>query len=312
MNVKPYTPFTKLTSGIVQRNASDVAQNVGRGLAMGIVNAVLSPKNLVHKIRGQESKIHWLSIRSNHETRVSMRAKRAKLIAQAASEESQGTVSLARVMQALQNMGLDEHQRLDRLLEFDAENPHWFIQVEDPSIMEPEFRGGIRINGQGQRLLAEYYARKYGANIVFPEDERGKHLTIGEFCADVRTCIEPLQNEEGDVRCAFYLGGTHTVPVIYIKEKGQQSILVADSKGGRDNDLARVIAERLAGEDITVYRVDEPRQRDLYSCYADAMKFAATMTGRETLGGGSLGEYLLPSIGNELKARTKESRYSGA
>jgi hypothetical protein len=311
MNVKPYTPYSKLTSGIAQRNASDVVQNVGRGLAMGIVNAVLSPKNLVHKIRGQESKIRWLSIRSNHETRVSMRAKRGQLITQAASEESHDTVSLALVMQSLQNMGFGEYQRLDRLQEFDADDPHWFIHVEDPSIMEPEYCNGIRINGQGQRLLAEYYARKYGANIVFPEDEHGSHLTMADFHAYVRTCIEPLQKEGGDVRCAFYLGGNHTVPVIYIKEKGQQSILVADSKGGGDQDLARVIAQALAGEDITVYRVDEPRQRDMDSCYADAVKFSVTMTGREPLGGGTFGEYLLPSIGDELKARTKESRYSG-
>jgi hypothetical protein len=261
MNVKPYTPRSQLTSGVGQRNASDVVQNIGRGFAMGMVNAVLSPINLVHKIRGQESKIRWLSIRSNHETRVSMRTKRAQLITQAASEESHGTVSLARVMQALENMGFGEHQRLDRLQEFDADDPKYFVEVKDPSIMEPEFRSGIRINGQGQRLLAEYYARKYGANIVFPEDERGTHLTMQDFFADVRTCIEPLQKEEGDVRCAFYLGGAHTVPVIYIKEKGQQTILVADSKGGNKNDLARVMAEKLAGEDLTVYRVDEPREK---------------------------------------------------
>ena len=134
--------------------------------------------------------------------------------------------------------------------------------------------------------------------------------TVSSFA---REHIEPLRKTPGDIRCAVTVtcvlegGARHAVPVIYIKEGGREAILVADSLGARSPDIALALADQFHSEGIAVYRVDELRQLDHFSCYVDAMELSAKIAGRLRNEDGSFGDYILPKVLKELESRRKQS-----
>ena len=128
-----------------------------------------------------------------------------------------------------------------------------------------------------------------------------------EFPSAIAKLIETLPKTQDDVRCVFYLEGSHSIPVAYVKENGKKFLVVSDSKGGKKDDLADLIAEAFAYqkvEDIQVFRVSTPRQADLYSCFSDAMKFAVLVTARrKNEHTGDFEEYLIPQLGEQMNTR---------
>jgi hypothetical protein len=178
-----------------------------------------------------------------------------------------------------------------------------FYKIEEP--------GGsiIQLGDSGLKLLKSYYARKYGAVIALPEHkESGRPVSIEEFPAKAHELFERARAGNGDARCAFLVGdGEQCVPVIFMRENGVESILVADSRGEHKDDLAQKLAAKF--EKIDVYRVDAPRRRDKSkidkaSSYVDGMKFAATIAGRRRSSEGAV-SYILPNMAQELRERSK-------
>jgi hypothetical protein len=227
---------------------------------------------------------------------------------EAEQKQNYSIVSPAQARRALDLMeDMENPPSADRLTAF-AESEEHYELLQDKNVAGPF--PGIKLGPQGRRLLVDHYRRKYNADIVLPGSDQNpvSHVT---FASVAQAHIEPLRKRPGDVRCAFNLGGKHAVPVIYIKERGREALLVADSLGGSKSDVARALADQYGLKDITIYRVDENRQLDYFSCYADAMKFAATITGHVRNEDGSFGDYLLPNVLEELESRRKESIYPG-
>jgi hypothetical protein len=211
--------------------------------------------------------------------------------------------------QTLADMGVDEGA-LSSIKKMNNKTFLYFAPAQDKNVAESEFRHGFQINSRGRELLAAYYGRKYDAKIIFPEDELGKMSSL-DFPDHIADLIAPFRQETGDVRCVFYIEGSHSIPVAYIKENGKELIVVADSKGGKTDDLADQIANALTYQnvrDVKVFRVATPRQADLYSCYTDAMKFAVLVTGRrKNEHTGDFEEFLIPELGEQLSARRVQS-----
>jgi hypothetical protein len=233
---------------------------------------------------------------------LAMKSKRAR--EQAEQREGYSVASPEQACRALDLMKMSHPPSADRLTPFVESDDHYAL-VQDRNMTE--LSPGVKLGPQGQRMLADHYRRKYDANIVFLESERNLELE-SEFAAAMAQHIGPLRESPEDVRRAFmfHFGGYHAVPVIYIKENGREGIVVADSLGTSPLNIGRTLSDQSGLEDITIYRVEEGRQLDHFSCYADAMKFFAIITGHHPNPDGSFGDHLLPNVLEELESRKKE------
>lgn len=133
----------------------------------------------------------------------------------------------------------------------------------------------------GSRLIAEYYGIKYGCNIEFalkPASLYGDDLyNLANFF--LTSEFTDIRKKPGNYRKALLWGmdSTHAIPVIYIKEGGQEGILIANSLGTTPF-TKRIVDTINKTIQIDVYTVLKPRQADVYSCYTDALVFARDAT----------------------------------
>jgi hypothetical protein len=229
-----------------------------------------------------------------------------------------GPITLSQVKDVLVSMGLGS-DKIAGLKEFQyskafEKNAEYFEFKTEPSIEETAYQAGAKLGPLGWELLADHYRRKNGADIEFPKLADGTPARDHQFARHVRKFIEPLQAKQGDVRRAFLLQddyGTHVIPVIFIKEREKQTMLVADSLGSRDCDIAYSIDRALSGSEmnVVVYRVEEGRQRDGFSCYLDSVKLAALMVGRDRTHDGLADGFIVPLVGEELALSSRKSKH---
>lgn len=131
----------------------------------------------------------------------------------------------------------------------------------------------------GMELIAQYYARKYGTNIVLPADEsEGEKIyaSLITFAANINTYLEPIKKANQDCRAAFFIGAesTHATPIIYIRENGKEGFLYADTKGVNEWAVELMQDETK----VEVYAIEDWRQADSYSCYIEALTFSRDAT----------------------------------
>lgn len=144
----------------------------------------------------------------------------------------------------------------------------------------------LTIHLRGIELIAQYYAEKYDAQLIFCADLADFQHALHEFLLENKK--ERLQ----DYRCAFIIGGhtTHAMPVIYLRENNQEAFLCADSLGtqirfiepnivtaGVNQKVAKLIKQET---EIKTFIVVEQRQADLYSCFTEAVIFARDCVGK--------------------------------
>lgn len=152
----------------------------------------------------------------------------------------------------------------------------------------------VQMKQTGIELVKDYYANKYKTNISLPPcKEIIFYMNSKTYLDEVREKSKTFK----DYRHAFFIGAsdTHAVPVIYIKENGQEGLLLADSLGVIIEN-AKLLQESTG---IDVYAVDLPRQADAVSCYNDAMVFCRDSTAKIA----ETDEYYIPNLLDELKTR---------
>ena len=161
------------------------------------------------------------------------------------------------------------------------------------------------MNPRGMELVAEYYAKKYQTNITLAKIEMPglslvMYADLTHFVAEINGYLRTLRSTPGDnYRHAFLIGAsaTHATPVVYIRENGQEGILLADSKGV--NAWAAQTAHD--GSGINVYASELTRQADMSSCYTDAMVFCRDTTSVNA----DTGEYYIPGLLTQLQSRAE-------
>lgn len=177
---------------------------------------------------------------------------------------------------------------------------------KDRSIQDDKRNLAIVPFAKGQALIAEYYNDKYHTNITFPRKstvhrnvQRFFLLTLNEFANNSKQYINEAQQNTGDYRQAFILGASdlHATPVIYIREKNDEGILIVDSKG-KNSAIAKKIEET---SKIKVYLVAEAGQSDDYSCYTHSLKIASDTTAMDPTN-----TYYIPNLLTHIKDHAKE------
>lgn len=156
----------------------------------------------------------------------------------------------------------------------------------------------IELKTKGILLLTQYYADKYAAKITIPQ-HLGVADSLSRFIKSAPNYLADFRNAQGENRQAFLIGimSGHGIPIIFIKDdKNEEGILLADSKGTSSYNALQ-LQESLG---IPVYAVKKGRQRDGFSCYADALIIGCECTARNI----SNGEYRIPNLLQQLKSRS--------
>lgn len=289
---------------ISEAGAKELLANIGSWIGQLPFNQAVNQRQI--------KKFQAIIIKSMHAIEKAERQCRMTARKDAISNAHRGhRISLHQVRKALKAMGIDVSRVRDRLERFPypksvGQPSDYFILSENLKALDPAYQMGAKLQAPHLQLLADYYRRECGANIVIPGGDAGAFLAKGEFTLDIERYLAPLKAEPGDVRCAFLVtvneSPEHTVPVIFIKENGKQAILIADSLGNQSPcELSKEIATVLRGQDIDVYRSDEIMQRSPWGCKAHSVKVAVAMTRREMLDDGTMGDYSMPSVCSEMK-----------
>lgn len=179
---------------------------------------------------------------------------------------------------------------------------HYIVGTEETyRVTEERLNVTVKLKEEGQRLIAQYYNEKYKANI---------HVAVGKTPGELRKFIRDLTKEtKEDCRIGicvskFVEGPTsHSFPMVYIREGGEEGLLVSDSLGS-GKEVAQLLSA-LTG--IHVYINLDKRQADLLSCHTDAIKYCAMGAGKDP----EKKTYLIPNILQQLKVgEINEGTYS--
>ncbi|MBC7381194.1 MAG: hypothetical protein H7346_27665, partial [Burkholderiaceae bacterium] len=168
------------------------------------------------------------------------------------------------------------------------------------------FHQGIALAPKGRVLLANYYKRKYLADISL------KGARSVEVAGDLTHLIASGRQQPGNVRCAHYFGAGHATALVYIREGGEEALLSFDSVERGSVAYAEMLAAACAdlardGTPIPVFQHARSIQSDTHSCWIYAMKAATTLTGHQRDDHGNHGGFLVPDLIARLKARSVEA-----
>lgn len=149
----------------------------------------------------------------------------------------------------------------------------------------------VELNQNGIDLISQYYSYKY--HMEGPIKTRYVRQIIEKIKSED---FSEIRNKKEDVRTAFLITGTHSTPVVYVKENGKELLLIFDSLG--DTSMAKIAA--LALPEIDVYTsISIIRQRDSYSCHSEALVLLRELTGKD-----DSNHFLIPNISHKLEENT--------
>lgn len=160
-------------------------------------------------------------------------------------------------------------------------------------------KGEISLSEKGIELIATYYNEKYFCNIEIPRNSFGNAIAISTLNEFLPTLIQDCRKEKSpNYRKAYIIGATsgHAIPLIYLRENGEELFLLADSQG----ESARIkyyLPDIENNSDIPIMTVAEVRQRDFISCYTDALIFARDTTRMNN------NSYFIPNLFQDIKNR---------
>ena len=171
----------------------------------------------------------------------------------------------------------------------------FYVTTDDPNILSAEYRLKTTFTNAGKSLLQEYYAHKYSAQITLLAEDTSvadQLREVGEYIRQSRAI------QMATDRHAFIVQHSkHAIIIVYLKERGEEGILFADSLG-EALALSYVLElHKLTG--IPIYSVKEARQSSGYGCFTDAFVLARDITGKDS----SRGDYRTSDLLLQLKER---------
>ena len=180
-------------------------------------------------------------------------------------------------------------------------DPTLFYSIlKSSAILDPDRNLVVRPLEDGVELVAEYYAKKHRASISLPKQysQAGSFfIDLASFSTSINEYLKDIRKGGIDCRHAFLVGAAtpHASPIIYMRQNGEEGLLLADSMGGTTAGFIATIIENL-----NIYVVEKPRLSDFYSCYTDALVFCRDTTAMV----GETNEYYIPNLLQALKARS--------
>ena len=200
----------------------------------------------------------------------------------------------------------------------------WFKKVD--KLYSLQFRDfeapAISLRAEGRRALATYYARKYGADIVFPITE-GK--SFDQFMAGVLSEDREEHPDEPrpDIRRAYYFDeDSHATLMVHIRENGREAMFAFDSMADGTMPAGKALSAGIdwhealttlnGGNAIPIYELTQPLQIDHESCWAFAMKAAVTLTGHRPDGAGGLAGHFIPGLIEELDSLRLDTKVTSS
>jgi hypothetical protein len=153
--------------------------------------------------------------------------------------------------------------------------------------------GFLALQPSGYNLTQQHYQQQLHANLTFYMD----HET---FLREAPALLNSFKNEDKNYRHGIIVindaGHTnHTIPYIYIKENGDQALLIADSLGVENADAAKI-------HDLTKLEllcVKNQRQASDFGCDIDAIILARDCTSYL-----ENNQYYIPDLLTQLKTRS--------
>ncbi|RDI43431.1 hypothetical protein [Aquicella lusitana] len=204
------------------------------------------------------------------------------------------------------------------------EYSEYYDLTHDARLVDPGVENTVALLNQeaGRELVIEYYKSKYQSNMV--EDEINGLIFGGEAIYEkIAQYVVPLLREAqkkaantDNFRELFMIVsnyGKHITPILYIKENGRDAILAADTGFYDNKKVANYLRYALKTKseslkEMPVLTIEEIRQSDDYSCFADCLVF-----GRDATGFVSHDQYIIPDLLHRLleRAETKEGYEDG-
>lgn len=151
----------------------------------------------------------------------------------------------------------------------------------------------FKVEGLGLELIAEYYNEKYAAKITLCPHG------ITNDCKEIFAKIRTHKNINQDDRHAVIFGAKekHAFPVVYIREKGEEYILIADSVMPSREDAENL--SKITG--LPVYAaLNVTRVAENTGCRTDALVYGRIATAQEDE------KYSLPNLLAKLKSQLVE------
>ncbi|WP_419421477.1 hypothetical protein ACNVED_16240 (plasmid) [Legionella sp. D16C41] len=171
---------------------------------------------------------------------------------------------------------------------------------------EQPAKGEISLSEKGIELIATYYNEKYSCSIEIPRNSFGNAVPISTLNESLPALIQECRKEKSlNYRKAFIIGAAsgHAIPLIYLRENGEELFLLADSQG-ESARIKHYLPDIKNNSDISIMIVAEVRQRDFISCYTDALIFARDTTRVKN------NSYFIPNLFQDIKNR-KNYTYEG-
>lgn len=146
-------------------------------------------------------------------------------------------------------------------------NPEEYFHVCDDKRALNEDKSYVKLKQKGIQLIIQYYRDKYGFFPIQSEDIREMINYINN------DAFRKAARELDEYRVAFLYTSKngqyeHSLPFVYIQERGKETLFFADSLGGI-NEAVKVAIET----GIPTIAINNARQNDYYSCHTDAIIF---------------------------------------
>lgn len=142
---------------------------------------------------------------------------------------------------------------------------------------------------EARELIVQYYSEKYGSKIFLVNGFHKLCFTLAK-----------QDKSSSHYRAGFFVGkiNEHSIPIVYIRENGEEALFYADSQGHNNSILAQL--KQLTT--LPIYSVKEKRQADFYSCAIDALIFLRDCTAMDQ----EKTHYRLPYLLASLKRRSTQ------
>ncbi len=185
----------------------------------------------------------------------------------------------------------------------------YFDFIKDPEIISNQPFYFAQPKSSGIKLISQYLQEKYSANICHPisgfsNDGYPSYINFKYFSdiSDIKPYIRIAQNQQGDYRQAFVIGGTgHVKFMVFIREGDKEAILYSDSLDTNHKFVEKIHSD--TGVKVFANYNLSKRQADNSSCYLDALVLGRDTTARDK----KTGKYQIEGLIDLLEKRLQKT-----
>lgn len=171
-----------------------------------------------------------------------------------------------------------------------------YYSLGDVYVNNIEIGQRVLLGPKGKALMKDYYDDKFHTNIkLVAANQLDKIIELIEE-------EKKAHAAEPNYRITFIVdmetsSGFHSLPLIYVKENGEEGVLISDSNSSRSLEYDQFAENLLKKTNISTYVTTEDRQLDGFSCHVDAILYGKYATAWDK----EKNDYLTPNILSTFK-----------